>query len=91
MTTARKLTQNDLLDLAAQSRRLLNAVERGELAADDAVGRRVVEALRLVAELSESLAEEWPGWLPDTNARIRDSRKFNASGWLSSTSASKPN
>ncbi len=54
---ARKLTRDDLVDLAAQSRRLLDAVERGELDADDPVGRRVVEALRLVAELSESLVE----------------------------------
>jgi hypothetical protein len=40
---------SDLVEVAAQARRLLEAVERGDLVADDAAGRRVVEAWRVLA------------------------------------------
>jgi hypothetical protein len=44
---------SDLADVAAQASRLLAAVERGDLVADDAAGRRVVEAWRLLAAGAE--------------------------------------
>jgi len=49
----------DLADVAAQASRLLEAVERGDLVADDAPGRRVVEAWRvLAAGVIESASED---------------------------------
>jgi hypothetical protein len=40
---------SDLADVSEQARRLLRLVDRGELVADDAAGRRVVEAWRVLA------------------------------------------
>jgi hypothetical protein len=54
MTTRKKPPDGrELVDLAAQARRLLEAVERGDVVADDPVGRRVVEAWRLLAAGAE--------------------------------------
>jgi transcriptional regulator with AAA-type ATPase domain len=61
-------TTSDLDEVAAQARRFLEAVERGDLVADDAAGRRVVEAWRLLAA-GAAPSTESAMWYEETGAR----------------------
>jgi len=46
---ARRPPDSDLVEVAAQAKRFLDAVERGDLVADDAAGRRMVTLWRVLA------------------------------------------